>query len=130
MPGIPSPGGGGAGGFDISSMMGGMMGAPKHSAEAAATARNETEAIVQKMGAPVMGSFKKGGIVPKTGNYKLHEGEAVVPKAKLGSGARFAALKSKLGHQKGIRNPAALAAAIGRKKYGAKKMGQLSAGGR
>lgn len=130
MPGIPSPGGGGAGGFDISSMMGGMMGGgTKNSAAAAATARNETEAIVQKMGGPVMGSFKKGGIVPKTGNYQLHKGEAVVP-AKLGSGARFAALKSKLGHQKGIHNPAALAAAIGRKKYGAKKMGQLSAGGR
>lgn len=121
MPGIPSPGGGG--------MLGGLMG-PDNSKAAAATARAETEAIVQKMGGPVMGSFERGGIVPRTGNYKLHKGEAVVPKAKLGSGARFAALKSKLGHQKGIHNPAALAAAIGRKKYGNKKMSQLSAGGR
>jgi len=50
--------------------------------------------------------------------------------AKLGSGARFAALKSKLSHRGGVKNPAALAAAIGRKKYGAKKMGELSAHGR
>ena len=51
-------------------------------------------------------------------------------KAKLGSGKRFAALKSDLAKRKGVKNPAALAAAIGRKKYGAKKFGQLSAGGR
>jgi hypothetical protein len=29
--------------------------------------------------AKVLGSFKKGGEVPETGNYKLHEGEEVVP---------------------------------------------------
>lgn len=50
--------------------------------------------------------------------------------AKLGSGARFAALKSKLAHKGGIRNPRALAAAIGRKKYGAHKMAEMSAHGR
>jgi hypothetical protein len=49
---------------------------------------------------------------------------------KLGSGARFAALKSKLGHEKGVRNPAALAAAIGRKKYGKAKFQSLSAKGK
>jgi hypothetical protein len=27
----------------------------------------------------VLGSFKKGGTVPQTGDYKLHEGEEVVP---------------------------------------------------
>ena len=27
----------------------------------------------------ILGSFKKGGEVPETGNYKLHEGEEVVP---------------------------------------------------
>jgi len=51
-------------------------------------------------------------------------------KPKLGSGARFAALKSDLSKRKGVKNPGALAAAIGRKKYGAKKFGQLSAAGR
>jgi hypothetical protein len=47
-------------------------------------------------------------------------------KPKLGSGARFKALAKKLSHEKGIRDPKAVAAAIGRRKYGAKKMGQLS----
>lgn len=31
---------------------------------------------------PVMGTFKKGGKVPKTGKYILHSGEKVVPKGK------------------------------------------------
>jgi hypothetical protein len=46
---------------------------------------------------------------------------------KLGSGARFASLKAKLGKEKGVKNPAALAAAIGRKKYGASKMASMAA---
>lgn len=50
-------------------------------------------------------------------------------KAKLGSGARFKALSEKLEHR-GARDPDALAAYIGRKKYGKKKMGSLSARGR
>jgi hypothetical protein len=50
-------------------------------------------------------------------------------KPKLGSGKRFAALKSKLG-KKGASNPGALAAFIGRKKFGAKKFAKLSAGGK
>lgn len=49
--------------------------------------------------------------------------------AKLGSGARFAALKAKLAN-KGAKNPGALAAAIGRAKFGAKKMSALAAKGR
>lgn len=50
-------------------------------------------------------------------------------KPKLGSGARFKNLEKNLS-AKGARNPAALAAYIGRKKYGAKKFGSLSKGGR
>lgn len=50
-------------------------------------------------------------------------------KAKLGSGKRFAALKKKLA-AKGASKPGALAAYIGRKKYGAKKFAKLSAKGR
>ncbi len=49
---------------------------------------------------------------------------------KLGSGKRFANLKNKLAHQKGIDNPGALAASIGRKKYGSEKMAKLSAKGK
>lgn len=78
---------------------------------------------------PVIGSFRKGGLVRKTGAYRLHKGEVVMP-AKLGSGGRFAALKAKLGQKKGIHNPGALAAAIGRKKYGNAKMAAMSAHGR
>lgn len=50
-------------------------------------------------------------------------------KAKLGSGGRFKALKDKL-TEKGAENPGALAAAIGRAKYGTKKMGQMAKKGR
>lgn len=44
--------------------------------------------------------------------------------APLGQGGRFAALKKKLAGN-GAKNPAALAAFIGRKKYGAKKFASL-----
>lgn len=50
-------------------------------------------------------------------------------KAPLGQGGRFAALKQKLA-KKGASNPGALAAWIGRKKYGAKKFSHLSAMGK
>jgi hypothetical protein len=49
---------------------------------------------------------------------------------RLGSGARFAALESQLASRPGVTNPAALAAYIGRKKYGAKRFAQLGAYGR
>jgi len=50
-------------------------------------------------------------------------------RGKLGSGARFKALKKKLASQ-GAENPAGLAAYIGRQKYGAKKMSSMAAAGR
>lgn len=50
-------------------------------------------------------------------------------KAKLGSGSRFKAVEASA-RKSGARNPAAVAAAAGRKKYGAKRMGELSAKGR
>ena len=46
-----------------------------------------------------------------------------------GSGGRFKALTAKLSN-KGIRDPKALAAVLGRKKYGAKKMAGWAARGR
>ncbi len=57
------------------------------------------------------------------------EVEPIMAKAKLGTGARFKALKKKL-TKKGATNPGALAAWIGRRKYGAKKMASMSASGR
>lgn len=47
---------------------------------------------------------------------------------KLGGGGRFAALKNKLKGK--VSNPAAVAAAIGRKKYGNAKMQAMAAKGR
>jgi hypothetical protein len=48
---------------------------------------------------------------------------------KIGSGQRFAGLEAKLA-ARGALNPRALAAAIGRKKYGPARMAELSQAGR
>jgi hypothetical protein len=50
-------------------------------------------------------------------------------KPKLGSGKRFKQVEASA-RKSGARNPAAVAAAAGRKKHGAKKMAKLSAAGR
>lgn len=50
-------------------------------------------------------------------------------KAPLGEGGRFAALEKKVAAG-GAKNAAAVAASIGRKKYGAKKMNSMAAKGR
>ena len=49
---------------------------------------------------------------------------------KLGGGGRFEKLKEQIAAKGGVSNPAAVAASIGRKKYGAKKMASMSAKGR
>lgn len=50
-------------------------------------------------------------------------------KPKLGTGERFKLLVGQL-QRKGVRNPAALAAWIGRRKYGKQRFQQLAAAGR
>ena len=50
-------------------------------------------------------------------------------KAPLGSGGRFAAMAKKMAAE-GMSNPAGAAAAIGRAKYGSKKMASMAAKGR
>ena len=50
-------------------------------------------------------------------------------KPKLGSGARFKALTTQL-KKRGAKNPKALAAHIGRNKYGKKRMAKMAAKGR
>lgn len=50
-------------------------------------------------------------------------------KPKLGSGARFKAIEEKAAKY-GATNPAAVAAAAGRKKYGNKKMTELAVAGK
>ena len=62
-------------------------------------------------------SIRKGKVA------KQRPGKSLVAKGKkpkLGAGGRFAALKKGLA-KKGAKNPGALAAWIGRKKYGTKK---------
>jgi hypothetical protein len=62
----------------------------------------------------------------------MHEGN-LDEKAKLGSGGRFAALVKKLKMKEdgdGVKDPAALAAWIGRKKYGKEKFQKMAAAGR
>ena len=48
----------------------------------------------------------------------------------LGSGGRFKGLVKKLSGKPGVKDSKALAAALGRKKWGAKKMAHLAASGR
>lgn len=52
------------------------------------------------------------------------------PKPKLGSGQRFRSLEHQLAHRPGVKNPSAVAASIGRKKYGKKRFQRLSLRGR
>jgi len=49
---------------------------------------------------------------------------------KLGSGTRFRRLKSTLVRRQGVKNPGALAAWIGRRKYGKKRFAALSRKGK
>jgi len=46
---------------------------------------------------------------------------------KLGTGKRFEKLTKSIAARGNVKDPAAVAASIGRKKYGTKKMAQLSA---
>jgi hypothetical protein len=49
---------------------------------------------------------------------------------KVGGGGRFAALKAKLAARGDVSNPGAVAAAIGRKKYGKAKFQKMAAHGK
>ena len=51
-------------------------------------------------------------------------------KAKLGSGARFKALKGKLAAKGDVSDPGAVAAYIGRKKFGKKRFQKLASKGK
>lgn len=61
---------------------------------------------------------------------RLSSARAKTKKAPLGSGGRFAALKKTLSNRPGVKDPAALAAAIGRKKLGKERFQKLAAAGR
>lgn len=59
----------------------------------------------------------------------MKKANAEKKKPKLGSGKRFASLKLKLA-KKGATNPGALAAYIGAKRYGRKKMTKMAVAGK
>ena len=75
------------------------------------------------------GKLKAENFAKKTGQKVTYKKGGETKKPKLGSGKRFSNLTSKLKKQ-GVKNPKALAASIGRKKYGAKKMASMAAKGR
>ena len=66
----------------------------------------------------------------KSKRVRVRRGAAPNPSAPLGQGGRFAALKQKLASRPDVRNPGALAASIGRRKYGASRMAGWAAAGR
>ena len=58
------------------------------------------------------------------------KGKRYTPKGKVGTGTRFKQLTKELRKRKKVRDPKALAAAIGRRKFGKKKMTKMAAAGR
>jgi hypothetical protein len=78
------------------------------------------EAALEKLSEPRGHSVKPGS----------RKGGASQPtsRAPAGKGTRFKALKSKLSRKKGVKNPGALAAAIGRSKFGKGKFQHMAAG--
>lgn len=61
---------------------------------------------------------------------ELKKMETKRKKAKLGTGKRFDILTEEIAKKGGVKNPAAVAASIGRKKLGTKKMAAMAAKGR
>jgi hypothetical protein len=68
-------------------------------------------------------------MTPRRGDVPAFQRKAA-KKAPLGSGERFEDLTETLSKKGGVRNPKALAAAIGRKKYGKKRFGALGKKGK
>lgn len=69
----------------------------------------------------------------KSSRAKKRPGKSYVPKGKkpkLGSGGRFKALEESIAKRGKVKNPAAVAAAIGAKKYGSKRMHKWAGAGR
>jgi|SRR5579871_2998567 len=66
---------------------------------------------------------------PQDGTYEVTMSDGK-KSMKPGGGGRFAALKAKLGGSKGVDDPGALAAYIGRQKYGKARFQQMASKGR
>lgn len=63
-------------------------------------------------------------------NYAAKTNNVKNDRPKLGSGKRFDQLSEKLSKQPGVSNPDAVAASIGRKKYGKQRFQKLAAQGK
>lgn len=77
----------------------------------------------------VQGRFALMAAAQSTARATLAGPHSSATMAKPGSGARFGALDRKLAHRKGVTDPAALAAWIGRRKYGGAKFAKFSKAG-
>ncbi len=77
----------------------------------------------------MMGEMMRGSRMPGMPGDPADPPAKPNPKAPLGAGGRFAAIEQKVAAS-GARNPAAVAAAAGRAKYGAKRMAAMAAKGR
>ena len=75
------------------------------------------------------GPDRSGG-TPRTGAMGPFYVHSEMSPKQTASGGKFGSLKNELASEPGVKNPGALAASIGRKKYGNAKMAQLSAKGR
>lgn len=73
------------------------------------------------------GPAKKKGLAKRRSARKAYE--KVAKTSKPGTGKRFAAVEKSIAAS-GARDPGAIAAMIGRKKYGAKKFAAMGAAGR
>ena len=86
--------------------------------------------VSPKINAEKRGKTPKSIVSPKiVGEFRYIKGKAVGTKPKLGTGKRFQALTKSL-TGKGIKNPNALAASIGRKTHSAKVMTKLAVKGK
>lgn len=82
----------------------------------------EMEAVIAEEEARAVREVKKC----KKGYYQTPMKEMAFSKAKAGSGGRFKACVAAKSKQKGVRDPAAVCAAIGRAKFGNKRFAALS----
>jgi hypothetical protein len=97
------------------------------------TAADESDPVNIKTaawpGLPGKGGPDRSNGVKKTGSMGDFYPYAQFSPPKLGTGERFANLKSKLASEPGVTDPGALAASIGRKKYGKARFQNLAAKG-
>jgi len=72
---------------------------------------------------------KSKGSKLRSGEFKGGKNEPAA-KAPAGEGSRFQALKNKLARKGGVKDPGAVAAAIGRAKFGKGKFQRMAAAGK